>query len=86
MNLSEQWMMNCGYNGGGIKGCKGAGSADYFKYLIGVKPNVVHENTLGYLAMDVSTRLLGFYFTFTLSQSLLNSNYSLAKSRQNVTQ
>ena len=57
MNLSEQWMMNCGYNPPGIKGCKGAGSPDYFKYLISVKPSLVHENTLGYLAMNVSTAL-----------------------------
>jgi len=48
IDISEQQMLDCAYDGNKANGCNGAGLDAYTKYMVGKK--FLHENTYGYTA------------------------------------
>merc|ERR1711973_856145 len=52
IDLSEQYIIDCGYNGGSMAGCNGAWPAAYTEMFINKGGDSPHENSYPYLGRD----------------------------------
>ena len=48
-DFSEQQLVDCGYGKNGARGCNGAQTPAYLKYVVSSKLGLTHENTYPYL-------------------------------------
>ena len=59
LDLAEQHLVDCGYNGGSMGGCNGAYIGAYQSWMGETKPDVSHEAQYPYLDRDPNLKCMG---------------------------
>merc|ERR1719512_553168 len=59
LDLAEQHLVDCGYNGGSMGGCDGAYIGAYQSWMGETKPDVSHEAQYPYLDRDPNLKCMG---------------------------